>query len=274
MENVLKLTIKKDVFTSVLNGASEVSFEVSSFYMGKFTTNKNFTVEDLTDKSVWKSYDGVQFTTSGVDEKLVYELTEICVSDDKTSFIVKFNQTTPVEETNPVEEVVEETEPVVEETPEVVEETVETGEPIVEEVPEKTEEVVEEVVEETHEEVKEDNVESSSTSIRTDLPLPDKYVEAVLKDFYEYPDVICVNTPRVVVGYNGRILAYNKTLLWRNGHEIIIDSFHDVEIKYDDLLDTLQALTYNRYVFVCPKKTVVKNGIVKLCLVSELKHRH
>ena len=258
MENILKLSLKKDLFESVKNGVNELQFEISGYYFGRFTTSKNNTVDDLkADRNLFKQFDAVNFTCNGENITFSNVYVDLQENEGEYSFVLLFE--------NEVKESVEETEEPKEEVEETVEETVNEintmSEPllgvVVENLPTETVATVDEP---------ESIIEDKPTPVAVETPTP-QYSESevgdLLGDFLNEPNVYTVARPIFKISYMGKVFGSNKRLPLSNNHDYSMNTVSEV-VSLTKLPEFLNNLKSQGYVFICLNNSTLDGGNVNL----------
>lgn len=247
--NVLKLIVKKDVFDNIEKGVvSAACFETSPFYMGKFTTSKNNTVDMLKkDDTLYKSFDRIEF--SCISKSINKPFYGIGLSDDTIpQFVVVFSLSDGVlVADNTTETTVKITDgktplEILKET-HVKDETNVTEETKPDAVPVDVKPV------ETSDKPTEETETNKTPNTRGDW-------KTVLNKIYKKPNVYLVNSLTIRIMSYGRIMKCDRTLNIRNENEhmefMSFTSFHSPE----ELKKYFDGITASAYVFVAPNEMI------------------
>ena len=217
--DILKLNLKKDIFEKVRDEyISQLEFEFTPFYLSRFTTNKNNTIEDLkNDKSLFKQFDIVQFSSSG--ENIEYPFVGFDINND--SIILMFDNKKI--DFNP--------------------ELVEINNEIVNNEKEEDLEKVVNIEENIFETKSENEIEVENTleesNVEEDIPDYNEIIENnenseyytekelldILDNVYKMDNIFTTKSFNVKIGYCGRIWGSDKVFPSKNSHN------HDVKLE-------------------------------------------
>ena len=234
--NILKLNLKKDIFEKVKDeNFSMLDFEITPFYLSRFTTNKNNKVEDLKkDKSLFKEFDIVQFSSSG--ETIEYPFIGFDVNDSSISLMFKNKAYDLNTESNESDNEVDNNES-------NVEEVINTDENVTE---------TEDEIESNDEEYISDYDEVENIN-----EYNENYTEEELLDIfdslYNKDNVFTVNTMNVRVGYCGKIWGNDKKFPSKNTHDQIVKlERKSFSTNKEIFSNEISTLSNNGYLFIFP----------------------
>ena len=249
-KNYLKLNLKKDVYETIVNGATSLTFEMTPFYFSKFTDSKHNTIDDLkNDANHFKNFDGVIFTCAGGEPIEFDTVLGIGFTNSETpEFILDFSPFL-LEYDEPVEVDVEKfIEP-------------ETSDKLNEDTTVDLSELeFTDVDDVKSEHVPEEDIEVEDT---TDIKVSTD-TDKIIEDFYNNEKVYIVNRLNITVAPMGRVFGCKKYLPCSNEHPHSL-SFEKVIIKNDanEISDKFVKILKSDFVFVNPSKTeITEDGFV------------
>ena len=269
MANIFKTTLKKDVIADIANGQREVRFPITKFWATRVTDEYN-----LDDKTfVFKTFDSLELSSPSNKETdgetYVFDFVKTIVDGDE--FVVVF------------EDHVDETERCSNDNTQ----DVELNNNISNDKVENDTNVVEEKVEVNNEDsdmnlvdvpavMSEDEVENLNITNDDVFSLLTQWFEdeKILDNFYEDDTVFATNAKQVIILPKGRILGSKKSLPLNNDVEVRIEfntnekiyfeTILDFDLFEDEVLNTLNEIRKNNYVFVWKRYTGIfmdENGI-------------
>lgn len=270
MANIFKTTLKKDVIADIANGQREVRFPITKFWATRITDEYN-----LDDKTfVFKTFDSLEFSSPSNKETggetYVFDFDKTIVDGDE--FVMLFKEHVDVEiESCSTDDVKD-----VELDNNVSDVKVEKN---TDEVTELVEDKVEDKIKDLNivsEGSSEDEVESLNISNEDVFTLLTQWFEEekILDNFYDDNTVFATNAKQVIILPKGKILGSKKSVPLNNDVEVRIefntnekiyfDSILDFDLFEDEILNTLNEIRKNNYVFVWKRYTGIfmdENGI-------------
>ena len=269
MANIFKTTLKKDVIADIANGQREVRFPITKFWATRVSDEYN-----LDDKTfVFKTFDSLELSSPSNKETggetYVFDFVKTIVDEDE--FVVVF------------EDHVDKTERCSNDNTQ----DVELNNNISNDKVENDTNVVEEKVEVNNEDsdmnlvdvpavMSEDEVENLNITNDDVFSLLTQWFEdeKILDNFYEDDTVFATNAKQVIILPKGRILGSKKSFPLNNDVEVRIEfntnekiyfeTILDFDLFEDEVLNTLNEIRKNNYVFVWKRYTGVfmdENGI-------------
>lgn len=256
--DILKLILKKEIFEQVQNKkVSSLTFEMTPFYLSRFTTSKYNTIDNLKkDKSLFKKFDKIQFTCAA--ESVEFDVKDIVLTEDngETKFLVKF-----LTDVNIDTQKNEEIQPVVEEQEEQIEEILNKEslnvEPVVKKVEEQNDDLqIQPVVEEQEKQVQiEETIQDNKKT-----PLDDND----LKKLLSHKNVFGIKSRIVRIGYMGNVWGVNgKKLPIHNEHEQLL-TLEKLVLPLDKMIEKLKEYIKSGYVFIDIDNIKITNTEVEL----------
>lgn len=269
MANIFKTTLKKDVIADIANGQREVRFPITKFWATRVADEYN-----LDDKTfVFKTFDSLEFSSPSNKETggetYVFDFDKTIVDGDE--FVVLFKEHVDVETESCSTDDVKD-----------VELDNNVSDVKVEENKDENVELVEDKVEDLNmapvvpEDVQEDESEGLNISNEDVFTLLTQWFEdeKILDNFYDDNTVFATNAKQVIILPKGKILGSKKSVPLNNDVEVRIefntnekiyfDSILDFDLFEDEILNTLNEIRKNNYVFVWKRYTGIfmdENGI-------------
>lgn len=188
MENILKLTVKKEVFNNLATGEQRfISLDASNYWIKRLALDSTISLDELKKSQEFKNFDKV--SVSCLKDNNVYDITNIELKEDNIIIWVFFeggNEVAPeTEKTEEINEVVEEPK----------KEDIKVVEPI------------------KSKEVKTIKVSPKSIDIQS-------VVNDIIDVMGYYDNVVIVSRPVVIIPSNGRIFGTKNRININNDQEI------------------------------------------------------
>lgn len=269
MVNIFKTTLKKDIIADIANNNKrEVRFPITKFWATRFADEYNLDERTF----VFKTFDSLEFSSPSNKETggdiYTFDFDRIFVEGDE--FVVVFkehlNEEVEVEKCE-----IEDIQPVI--INDVVVNIV-TTEDVIDDIPESNETFI----------VEDNNGSSDGVDDEISLQISNEDVfdlltqwledEKVLDNFYYSDSVFATNAKQIIVLSKGKVLGFKKTLPVNNDAEVRIefdtnekiyfDSILDFDHFEDEILNTLNEIRKNNFVFVWKRYTGIfmdDNGI-------------
>lgn len=260
MANIFKTTLKKDVIADIANnGKREVRFPIIKFWASRFADKYN-----LDDKTfVFKTFETLELSSpsnkDSIGETFTFNYDKTFVDGDE--FVVVFKDIDEVEKcTNDNVQYVEQED--------IIIENVSEEDNTLDEISTLDDDIDSSDVNDMNDEI---NITNDDILALLTQWLDD---ENVLNNFYTNESVFATNAKQVIILPRGKVIGFKKTLPVNNDVEVRIefdinekiyfDSILDFDCFEDEILDTLNKIRKNNFVFVWKRYTGIfmdDNGI-------------
>ena len=250
MANIFKTTLKKDVIADIAKGKREVRFPITKFWATRVSDEYN--LDDRT--FVFKTFDSLELSSPSNKETggetYVFDFDKTIVDGDE--FVVVFKDHVEIENCTIDNTQYIELENNISDNIDVVSESVEAND-----IDGSDYEMLE---------ISNDDMFALITQWFDE--------EKILDNFYEDNTVFATNAKQVIILPNGKVLGFRKTLPVNNDVEVRIefdtsekiyfDSIIDFNVFEDEILNILNDIRKNNFVFVWKRNTGIfmdENGI-------------
>lgn len=256
--DILKLILKKEIFEQVKKeDTTSLTFEITPFYLSRFTTSKYNTVENLKkDGSLFKKFDKIQFTCAA--ESVEYDVEDITLVEEngETKFSIHFLKGVNTNDEYEDKDVKEVVKPVVEKQDEQNTEIEEilNEEHVAEETNKQNENVqIKQIVEKQDEQVKETTQVKSKTNYDNSL-----------EELLSHKNIFVVKSRIARIGYMGNVWGVDdKKLPIHNEHEQIL-TLDKLVLPLDKMVEKLKEYIKSGYVFIDKDNMNITDSKVEL----------